>query len=190
METTCFLMSVMFTCPCASLLDEDVVLLLVIEQAEAVASAKCYQLPLRVQGEGSDHGGGLALDQAERLKARREQDRLLSHVEPSVALVRKEGQSKDAALASPLAQNEEVFAHYLPTKALLTLQQIHHFGFHRLLGCLVVELQHQDLRIKKHDTLKTKVTKVKQTKKACTPSQSRCRLHPRLCKVETKGLRL
>lgn len=32
--------------PCASLLDEDVVLLLVIIQAKAVAGAKSHQLPL------------------------------------------------------------------------------------------------------------------------------------------------
>lgn len=32
--------------PCASLLDEDVVLLLVIIQAKAVAGAESYQLPL------------------------------------------------------------------------------------------------------------------------------------------------
>ena len=69
------------------LLDEDVVLLLVIVQAKAVAGAKSYQLPLRVQGEGGDHGGRLALHQTEGLEAWREQHRLLSHVQPSVALI-------------------------------------------------------------------------------------------------------
>lgn len=72
---------------CLSLLDEDGVLLLVIVQAEAVAGAKGHQLPLGVQGESSDHGRRLALHQGERLEARRKQDRLLSHIQPSVALI-------------------------------------------------------------------------------------------------------
>jgi len=71
----------------ALLPDEDVVLLLVVVEAEAVARAEGHQLPLRVQREGGDHGGGLALDQSEGLEARREQHRLLSHVQLSVALM-------------------------------------------------------------------------------------------------------
>lgn len=69
-----------------SLLDKDGVLLLVVVQAEAVAGAEGDQFPLGVQGESGDHGGGLALDQGEGLEAWREQDRLLPHVQPSVAL--------------------------------------------------------------------------------------------------------
>lgn len=75
---------------CVSLLDEDVVLLLVVVQAKAVAGAKSYQLPLGVQGEGGDHCRRLALHQGKRLEAWREQHRLLSHVQPSVALINKE----------------------------------------------------------------------------------------------------
>lgn len=77
---------------CLSLLDEDGVLLLVIVQAEAVASAKGHQLPLGVQGESSDHGRRLALYQGERLEARRKQNRLLSHIQPSVALIDEKNQ--------------------------------------------------------------------------------------------------
>lgn len=43
---------------------------------------------------------------------------------------------------------KDIFAHYFPTKTLLTLQQIYDFSFHRLLGCLIVQLQHQDLQRK------------------------------------------
>lgn len=76
----------------SSLLDEDGVLLLVVVQAEAVAGAEGDQLPLGVQVESGDHGRGLALDQGEGLEARREQDRLLPHVQPSVALRGRRGQ--------------------------------------------------------------------------------------------------
>lgn len=77
---------------CLSLLDEDGVLLLVIVQAEAVAGAKGDQLPLGVQGESSDHGRRLALDQGERLEAWRKQNGLLSHIQPSVALIDEKNQ--------------------------------------------------------------------------------------------------
>lgn len=72
---------------CISLLDEDVVLLLVIVQAKAMAGAKSYQLPLWVQGEGSDHSRRLALDQSKGLEAWRKQHWLLSHVQLSVTLI-------------------------------------------------------------------------------------------------------
>lgn len=63
-----------------------------------MASAKRYQLPLRVQGEGSDHSRRLALHQTERLKACREQDRLFSHVKSSVALVGRKANIRTAVL--------------------------------------------------------------------------------------------
>lgn len=85
-------------CQCTILLDKDSVLLLVIKQTKAMASAKCYQLPLRVKGEGSDHSRRLALDQTEWLKAWREQDRFLSHVKSSVALVRRKTNIRTAVL--------------------------------------------------------------------------------------------
>lgn len=75
----------------SSLLDEDGVLLLVVVQAEAVAGAEGHQLPLRVQVESGDHGWRLALDQGKGLEARGEQDRLLPHVQPSVALSGRRG---------------------------------------------------------------------------------------------------
>lgn len=53
-----------------------------------MACAKSHQLPLRVQGEGSDHGGRLALDQSEGLEACRKQNRLFPHIQPSVALIK------------------------------------------------------------------------------------------------------
>lgn len=74
---------------CVSLLDENVILLLVIVQAKAVAGAKSYQFPLRVKSEGGDHSRRLALDQSKRLEAWRKQHRLLSHIQPSVALTNK-----------------------------------------------------------------------------------------------------
>lgn len=78
---------------CVSLLDEDIVLLLVVVEAEAVAGAERHQLPLRVQGEGGDHGGGLALHQGEGLEAGREQHGILSHVQLSVTLLDHRSQS-------------------------------------------------------------------------------------------------
>lgn len=62
-----------------------------------MAGAKRYQLPLRVQGEGSDHSRRLALDQGERLEAWRKQHRLLSHIQPSVALIDKKTNVKPTA---------------------------------------------------------------------------------------------
>lgn len=83
----------MFTL-CIALLDEDGVLLLVIVQAKAVAGAKSYQLPLWVQGEGSDHSRRLALHQGERLEAWGKQHWLFSHVKLSVALSDKKTNDK------------------------------------------------------------------------------------------------
>ena len=72
-------------------LDQHGVLLLVVVEAEAVAGAERYHLPLRVQREGGDHGGRLALDQGEGLEPGREQHRLLPHVQPRVALTGEGG---------------------------------------------------------------------------------------------------
>lgn len=85
-------------CQRTILLDKDGVLLLVIKQTKAMTSAKCYQLPLGVQGKGSDHSRRLALHQTEWLKAWREQGRLLSHVKSSVALVCRKRNTRTAVL--------------------------------------------------------------------------------------------
>lgn len=74
---------------CWILLDNDVVLLLVVVKAKAVAGAKSHQLPLRMQRQCSDYSRRLALDQGEGLEARREHHRLIPHVQTSVTLVNK-----------------------------------------------------------------------------------------------------
>lgn len=102
--------------PCS--LDKDLPPLLVIKEAEAMAGAKGYKPPLRVQSQGGDHGWGLALDQDKGLKAW-----LKAH--------------------GPRAGGEALVP--LPAVALLVLQQVSLHVLHSMLCRLIVQLQHQHL---------------------------------------------
>lgn len=55
-----------------------------------MTGSKGHQLPLRVEGQGGDHGWRLALDQGEGLETWRKLDWLLTHIQSSMALEHKE----------------------------------------------------------------------------------------------------
>lgn len=102
--------------PCS--LDKDLPPLLVIKEAEAMAGAKGYKTPLRVQSQGGDHGWGLALDQDKGLKAWLKAD-------------------------GPRAGGEALVP--LPAVALLVLKQVSLHALHSVFCRLIVQLQHQHL---------------------------------------------